>query len=76
MFLGSFGLYKGGAGQYDRSVFLELGNAPTDFRRDLKQSRCHISNPRLWIALLGNYLIKFIFNLMLKRTLTIIELNF
>jgi hypothetical protein len=51
--MGSFGLYKGGASTYDRSIFLELGNAPADFRRDLKQARCMILSPRLNICLLG-----------------------
>ncbi len=54
-FMSSFGLYKGsnGAG-YDRSIILELYNAPRRFKRDLKSSRTIIENPRLNICVLGH----------------------
>ena len=54
--MGSFGRYNGGgtgASSYDRSIYLELANAPKDLRRDLKQARCRIVEPRLNICLLG-----------------------
>ena len=51
----SSGLYKGsnGAG-YDRSIILELFNAPKQFKRDLKGERTTITNPRLNICVLGH----------------------
>ncbi len=54
-FLSSFGLYKGSNGAvYDRSIILELYNAPKQFKRDLKGSRTLIRNPRLNICVLGH----------------------
>ena len=53
--LSSFWLYKGsnGAG-FDRSIILELFNAPKQFKRDLKGERTIIMNPRLTICDLGH----------------------
>ena len=54
-FLSSFGLYKGSNGAcYDRSIILELYNAPKQFKRDLKGCRTTIQNPRLNICVLGH----------------------
>ena len=54
-FMGSFGRYSGASnGSYDRSIYLELANAPSEFRRDLKGTRCYIEEPRLSLCLLGN----------------------
>jgi hypothetical protein len=53
--LSSFGLYKGSNGAcYDRSIILELYNAPKQFKRDLKGCRTTIQNPRLNICVLGH----------------------
>ena len=55
-FMGAFGRYSGGGSSalaYERSIFLELANSPRDFRRDLKQGRCCIKNPRLNLCLNG-----------------------
>ena len=57
-FLSSFGLYKG-SGTYDRSIFLELANGYSEFKRDLKQARCNIKQPRLNMCLLGSFSILF-----------------
>ena len=54
-FLSSLGLYKGNS-TYDRSIILELFNAPSKYRRDLKDKKTVISNPRFNLVLLGNYL--------------------
>lgn len=52
--MSSFGLYKGGDGKsYDRSIILELFNAPKIYRRDLTNSRIYIQNPRLNLSILG-----------------------
>lgn len=52
-FLGSFGRYNGGS-SYDRSIFLELYNAPNFYNRDLKSARTRLVNPRLNLCLLGH----------------------
>ena len=56
--VGQFGRYNGGGNSalmYERSIYLELGNAPGDFRRDLKISRCSITDPRLNLYMNGYY---------------------
>jgi hypothetical protein len=53
--MSSFGLYKGSSGAgYDRSIILELYNAPSKFKRDVKSKRISIENPRLNICVLGH----------------------
>ena len=53
-FMSSFGRYSGtSSAGYDRSIYLELSNASEEFRRDLKNARCVIDDPRLSIGLLG-----------------------
>ena len=52
-FLSSFGLYKGGNSNYDRSIILELYNGPDRYRRDLKGSRTVIHTPRYNMCMLG-----------------------
>ena len=52
-FLNSLGLYKGGNSSYDRSIILELYNAPSKYRRDIKDKKTLIINPRFNLCLLG-----------------------
>jgi len=59
-FIGAIGRYNGGgssAVMYERSIYLELGNAPRDFRRDLKINRCLIKYPRCNLCMNGNIFI-------------------
>jgi hypothetical protein len=53
-FYGSFGRYSNGGALYERSIYLELFNAKDTFRRDLKNKKTRIANPRLNICLLGH----------------------
>ena len=53
-FIGSFGRYNGGGANYDRSIYLELANGGSDFRRDLKSERTIIKNPRLNLCINGH----------------------
>ncbi len=60
-FIGALGRYTGGgnsAVMYERSIYLELGNAPRDFRRDLKVGRCCINYPRLNLCMNGTIINK------------------
>ena len=52
-FVASFGLYKSGAHAmgYDRSIFLELYNAPNRYYRDLKGERSVLVGPRVNLGL-------------------------
>ncbi len=55
-FFGSFGRHTSANGaSYERSIYLELANAPDVFQRDQKFSngRTIINNPRLNLCLLG-----------------------
>lgn len=53
-FMSSFGLYKGGDGKYDRSVYLELYNGPNGYDRTLTSGRHYLELPRFNVCLLGN----------------------
>ncbi|RNA05204.1 hypothetical protein BpHYR1_040782 [Brachionus plicatilis] len=54
-FLNSFGLYKGqNSSSYDRSIYNDLYNAPSFYRRDTANSRQVFKEPRLNICVLGH----------------------
>jgi len=53
-FYGSFGRYSNGGASYERSIYLELFNGKSTFKRDLKKEKTRIYNPRLNICLLGH----------------------
>jgi hypothetical protein len=50
----SFGLYKAGAGDYDRSIFLTLYNGPERLLHQTKSCKINIANPRLSIFAPGH----------------------
>ncbi len=53
-FIGGMGRYNNGGKEFDRSVFLQLFNAPQYYKRDLKQGRTQCNKPLLNITSLGN----------------------
>jgi hypothetical protein len=50
----SFGLYKSGGGDYDRSIFLTLYNGPDRLLHQTKKYKINIENPRLSIFAPGH----------------------
>ena len=46
--------YNAGGASYERSIYLELFNGDSTFKRDLKKEKSRIANPRLNLCLLGH----------------------